>query len=105
LWMARDALSEAVNQEGAFNEAVVRLAYGANETAVIAALDDLLEPYGASGAYGRDEHISDAFISSEIEQLETMGRVLPPIFLLVAAFLVNVVISRLIATERDRKST
>ncbi len=101
LWMARDALSEAVNQEGAFNEAVVRLAYGANETAVIAALDDLLEPYGASGAYGRDEHISDAFISSEIEQLETMGRVLPPIFLLVAAFLVNVVISRLIATERN----
>lgn len=101
LWMARDALAEAVNQEGAFNEAVVRLAYGANEAAVTAALDDLLEPYGAAGAYGRDEHISDAFISSEIEQLETMGRVLPPIFLLVAAFLVNVVISRLIATERN----
>jgi len=101
LWMARDALSEAVNQEGAFNEAVVRLAYGASETAVISALDRLLEPYGAAGAYGRDEHISDAFISSEIEQLQTMGRVLPPIFLLVAAFLVNVVISRLIATERN----
>ena len=101
LFMGREALAEAVNQEGAFNEAVVRLAYGANEAAVVAALDELLEPYGAAGAYGRDEHISDAFISSEIEQLQTMGRVLPPIFLLVAAFLVNVVISRLIATERN----
>jgi putative ABC transport system permease protein len=67
---------------------------------VIAALDALLEPYGAPGAYGRDEQISDAFISSEIDQLRTMGSVLPPIFLLVAAFLVNVVISRLIATQR-----
>src|SRR5690606_18517907 len=101
LWMRRGVLADAVNQDGAFNEAVVRLAYGANEAAVVAALDALLEPYGAPGAYGREEHISDAFISSEIEQLETMGRVLPPIFLLVAAFLVNVVISRLIATERN----
>jgi putative ABC transport system permease protein len=101
LWMGRDALAEAVNQDGAFNEAVVRLAYGANETAVIAALDSLLAPFGAPGAYGREQHISDAFVNSEIDQLRTMGRVLPPIFLLVAAFLVNVVISRLIATERD----
>src|SRR5690606_38047468 len=93
LWMRRGVLADAVNQDGAFNEAVVRLAYGANEAAVVAALDALLEPYGAAGAYGRKDHISDAFISSEIEQLETMGRVLPPIFLLVAAFLVNVVIS------------
>jgi putative ABC transport system permease protein len=101
LWMSRDALAEAVNQDGAFNEAVLRLSYGANEEAVIRELDDVLAPYGAAGAYGRDQQISDAFVSSEVEQLRTMGNVLPPIFLLVAAFLVNVVISRLIATERD----
>ena len=101
LWMGRDALAESVNQQGAFNEVVVRLERGASEAAVIAALDALLEPYGAPGAYGRREQISDAFLSSEIDQLRTMGNVLPPIFLLVAAFLVNVVISRLIATERS----
>ncbi|MCI0516946.1 MAG: FtsX-like permease family protein, partial [Woeseiaceae bacterium] len=101
LWMGRDALAEAVNQDGAFNEVVVRLAYRANEDAVIARLDSLLAPFGAPGAYGREQHISDAFVSSEIEQLRTMGQVLPPIFLLVAAFLVNVVVARVIATERD----
>jgi putative ABC transport system permease protein len=101
LWMGRDALAEAVNQDGAFNEAVVRLAYGANEAAVVAALDALLEPYGAPGAYGREDQISDAFVQSEVDSLRTMSNVLPPIFLLVAAFLVNVVISRLIATERS----
>ena len=101
LWMSREALAEAVNQDGAFNDAVVRLAYGAGEAGVIAALDALLEPYGAPGAYGRDDQISDAFVQSELDSLRTMSKVLPPIFLLVAAFLVNVVISRLIATERD----
>ena len=41
-------------------------------------------------------------MTSEIDQLRTMGQALPPIFLAVAAFLVNVVISRLIATERAK---
>lgn len=100
LWMRRNALEQAVNQDQAFNEAVIRLSRGASEPAVIAALDRLLEPYGAPGAYGRADQISDAFVSSEIDQLTTMGRVLPPVFLLVAAFLVNVVISRLIAVQR-----
>jgi putative ABC transport system permease protein len=101
LWMRRSALAQAVNQDEAFNEAVARLSRDASEPAVIAALDRLLEPFGAPGAYGRRDQISDAFVSSEIDQLATMGRVLPPVFLLVAAFLVNVVISRAIAVQRS----
>jgi putative ABC transport system permease protein len=100
-WMGRNALAQSVNQDGAFTEAVVRVASGIDEDAVIDALDRILEPYGAPGAYGRDEQISDAFVSGEIDQLNTMGAILPPIFLLVAAFLVNVVVSRLVATERS----
>jgi putative ABC transport system permease protein len=100
-WMSRTALAQSINQDGAFNEAVVRLAPGVSEQEVIESLDRLLDPYGAPGAYGRDEHISDAFVSSEIDQLDIIGDILPPVFLLVAAFLVNVVISRLIATERS----
>lgn len=100
-WMGRTALAQSVDQDGAFNEAIVRLARGSDEAAVIDAVDAILEPYGAAGAYGRDEQISDAFVTGEIDQLDTMGDILPPIFLIVAAFLVNVVMSRLIATERS----
>lgn len=102
LWMSRDALGQASGQDGAFNEVVLRLNRGASEAAVIDALDRLLAPYGAPGAYGRDLQFSDIFLSSELNQLETMSRILPPIFLLVAAFLVNVVISRIIAVEREQ---
>jgi putative ABC transport system permease protein len=100
-WMGRNSLAQSVNQDGAFTEAVVRLAPGTDEASVIEELDRILEPYGAPGAFGREEQISDAFVSGEIDQLDVMGNILPPIFLLVAAFLVNVVISRLIATERS----
>lgn len=102
MWMDRQALEGAVDLDGAFNEVVLRLARGSPEAPVIDALDRLLEPYGAPGAYGRDENISDAFVSSELDQLRTMGDLLPPIFLLVAAFLVNIVVSRLIAVEREQ---
>lgn len=101
LWMRRATLAQAVNQDEAFNEALVRLSRDASEPAVISQLDRLLEPWGAPGAHGRADQISDAFISSEIDQLATMVRVLPPVFLLVAAFLVNVVVSRLIAVQRS----
>jgi putative ABC transport system permease protein len=100
-WMGRKELAQSVDQDGAFNEVAVRLSPGADEQAVIDALDRLFEPYGAPGAYGREDQISDAFVSGEIDQLDTMGNILPPMFLIVAAFLVNVVISRLIATERS----
>lgn len=102
LWMGRDALENAADLEGAFNEAVVRLSRGADPAPVAAELDRLLAPYGATGAYGRRDQISDAFLSSELDQLSTMGAILPPIFLAVAAFLVNIVISRLIAVEREQ---
>ncbi|MCW5724472.1 MAG: FtsX-like permease family protein [Maricaulaceae bacterium] len=100
IWMNRRALAQATNRDGAFNEVVVRLSRGANEAAVIAGLDRLLAPYGAPGAYGRRDQLSDSFVASEMDQLRTMGMVIPPIFLLVAAFLVNIVITRIIAVQR-----
>jgi len=102
LWMHRDPLAHAFDLDGAFNEAVLLTSGLEYEEALLEKLDQLLKRYGATGAYGRDQQISDQFLSNEIQQLETMGRLLPPIFLLVAAFLLNVVIGRLVDTEREQ---
>ena len=102
LWMNRDAVANAFDLDGAFNEAIILTSAGTDEDALIQRLDNLLKRYGATGAYGRDQQISDQFLTNEINQLETIGRILPPIFLLVAAFLLNVVVGRLIDTEREQ---
>ena len=99
-WMERDRLASAFNMEGAFNHVAIRLGPGTQERAVIDALDNLLEPYGALGAHGREDQLSNKILSQEINQQKTMSTVFPTIFLGVAAFLLNVVLSRQVATQR-----
>lgn len=101
-WMERERLASAFDMEGAFNHAALRLAPGASEEAVIDALDRLLEPYGSLDAHGRDEQNSHRILSQEINQQKTMATVFPAIFLGVAAFLLNVVLARQVATQRDQ---
>lgn len=101
-WLDRPALASAYNMDGAFNQLSVRLAPGATEGPLIDGLDRLLAPYGGTNAHGRDRHMSDVMLSSEIKQQKAMGTVLPSIFLAVAGFLLNVVLSRQIATQREQ---
>lgn len=101
-WMDRQALANAYNMDGAFNQVAVRLAPGATEGPVVDALDRLLAPFGGVSAHGRDRQMSHVMLSSEIEQQKAMGTVLPSIFLAVAGFLLNVVLGRQIATQREQ---
>jgi putative ABC transport system permease protein len=104
-WMDRQSLATAFDMEGAFNHAVLRLAPDASEPGVIAALDRLLDPYGSLGAHGRDEQISHRILNQEIAQQKTMATVFPTIFLGVAAFLLHMVLSRQVATQREQIAT
>ncbi|KPK27295.1 MAG: ABC transporter permease [Betaproteobacteria bacterium SG8_40] len=100
LWMGETALAAAFNMEGAFNDLALTLSAGAMEAEVIARLDDVLVRYGGLGAYGRDEQLSHRFISDEISQNRITSTYLPAIFLGVAAFLLHIVLSRLVALQR-----
>jgi putative ABC transport system permease protein len=102
VWMSREAMGPAFEMEGAFNDVVLALAPGASESDVIARLDRLLARWGGLGAIGRDDQISHRFLSDEIAQNRITGTVVPAIFLGVAAFLLNVVLRRLVATQRDQ---
>lgn len=102
LWLPRATLAAAAGMEGAFDEVSLALAPGARAPEVIAGLDRILAPYGGGGAYGRDRHVSHRFLSDEIAQLQTMAAVMPTIFLGVAAFLVSIVLARLVAAQRSQ---
>jgi putative ABC transport system permease protein len=101
VWMGREALGRAFDVDGAFNDVVFRLGPGANIRDTIFAIDERLARHGGRGAYGRDRMLSAQFLADELTSLRTMASILPPIFLLVAVFLLNVSLSRLVATERS----
>ena len=101
LWMGEKALAAAFDLEGAFNDVSLGLLRGTDPVGVIEALDAILERYGGIGAIPRKDQLSNWFLSNEIEQIQLLARILPAIFLAVAAFLTQMVLGRLIATQRS----
>lgn len=102
LYMPEDVLAPLFDRKDAFNNLVLRLMPGASEPAVLMAVDRLLAPYGGMAAYGRQHQMSYAFLDAELEQLAAMARIIPPIFLVVSAFLINIVLTRLVTLEREQ---
>ncbi len=101
-FMSQKALSSIYDLEGAFNSLVATTRKSADMTVVIDALDEILKPFGGTGAFEREDQTSHAFLDSELKQLRAMATVIPPVFLFVSAFLVNMIMSRLIALEREQ---
>lgn len=101
-WIDGQRMTEAFDMQGAFNQVSLRLHGGVAEPPVLTALDRLLEPYGSVGSVGRDRQLSTKIVSDELSQLKVMGTVLPSIFLAVAMFILNVVLSRQVATQRSQ---
>lgn len=102
LWMNRRALANAFGMDGAFNNAVFSLQAGADASPVIDGVDDLLARYGSIGAHDRDDQASHQFLSMELDQLRVMAVFLPTLFLGVAAFLLNVLMGRIVRTQRQQ---
>ncbi len=102
IWISRDTIERAFDMEGAFNNVTLSLSRGTNEAEVIRRLDSLLEEYGGLGAYGRVDQVSNHFVDNELAELQVSGTFVPAVFLLVTAFLLHLVLSRLVSTQRDQ---
>jgi putative ABC transport system permease protein len=105
LWMGQTDLAAAFDLQGAFNDVALTLMHGASEPEVIRQLDRLTARYGGLGAYGRADQPSHEFVENEMNELRGMARVVPAIFLAVAAFLLNVILSRLVGIQREQIAT
>jgi putative ABC transport system permease protein len=102
LWASEDAVASAFDMQGAFNDLAMTLAPGAAKAAIIEELDRLLTPYGGIGAYDRRELPSHRLLEDELAEQETLSIVMPAVFFGIAAFLLHVVLGRLIEAQREQ---
>jgi putative ABC transport system permease protein len=102
LYMERRALGAAFDMEGGFNDVSLSLVPGASPDEVIARLDRILQPYGGLGAVPRRLQMSHWTLDNELAQLQSFGVLVPAIFLGVAAFLLNVAMTRALAIQRPQ---
>ena len=102
LWMNRKAMEPAFDMTSAFNNVCLKISPAISEAEVISKVDALLQRYGGLGAGGRDEQISHRFLMDEIAQDRVTSIFIPTIFLAIAAFLLHVVLLRLVGTQRSQ---
>lgn len=102
IWMGRRGAAAAYGLRDSFNEALLALTPDAREAAVLAATDRVLARYGSTGAFALRDQRSNQFVSDEIAGLRAVSAGVPPIFLGVAAFLLYIVISRMVQAEREQ---
>ncbi len=102
IWMGREALAAAFDLESAFNDLTLTLLPVTSETTIIDQLDQRFEPYGGLGAYGRYDQVSHRFLSEDIAGLRGTATLVPAVFLGIAAFLLHILMARLISTQREQ---
>lgn len=105
LWMPKRQMEAAFNMEGAFNSLAIELRPRASVSEVIFQVDRLVEAFGGRGAFGRKDQESHRRLADEMHQMRSMAYVTPSIFLSVAAFLSNIVLSRLVNQQKEQIAT
>lgn len=101
VWASRRMMESAFDMKGAFNDVVIRLSAGAGADAVKQRVDALLKPWGGVPSFDRHDQPAARALEDEFNQLRTNATFFPLFFLVVAAFLLNVVLSRLVSSQRD----
>jgi putative ABC transport system permease protein len=106
-WVNQSLLEKRYDMKGAFNRISARIGSAAAGSTqdIVRRLKAELDKFGAVTVTGRDLQISHMYVNEELKQLQVQATILPVIFFLVAAFILNVVISRLIQTQRSEIAT
>jgi len=102
LYMPEDFLEKSADLDGACNQ-IVGMACDTREIALsnmLELLEEKLDPYGVVSTTPRSEQPSVKFLSEELKGLEATAAILPVVFFGVAALVLNVLITRMVAQQR-----
>jgi len=102
LWVPEKFAEDAKNMQAACNNIIGTLDDPAAAERVLDAAADILSAYGVYAKTSREHQISNRFISDEITGLGVQARVLPTVFLGVAALVIFIVLNRMVRNERTQ---
>ncbi|MFZ3231185.1 MAG: ABC transporter permease [Pseudobdellovibrio sp.] len=104
-WLRQKDLEELSGLTSAFNSLQIKVSNENSINEIKRQVDLILGPYGNIQSYDRSRQLSNLFVEDEIRQQKIMAIVMPSVFLAVAMFILNVIISRLIALDRAKIAT
>jgi ABC-type transport system, involved in lipoprotein release, permease component len=93
---------QLLNMEGQINQVLLQFSPGADQTQVIAAVHDILQPYGLIGSYPRKNQISHAVLQAKLDGIHSVAVYLPIIFLAMAVVIQLIILRRMVKTQRTQ---
>jgi putative ABC transport system permease protein len=106
-YIKRSYAEEVFDFDGATNQIVGQLdpAHREGPGEILRRMETMLEPYGVATSYALATQSSNQFLSDEIRGLGVFSRIMPAIFLAVAALVLNVLMVRLVDQQRTTIGT
>ena len=96
------SMEKLFSDERTFNELVFTMEPGTDFDKVKAELEVKINPYGLKSLIPREEQISHLLLSEELKGLVTMSKILPIMFLSIAAMILYITLKRLIEQQRGQ---
>ncbi|MEN6460441.1 MAG: FtsX-like permease family protein [Syntrophomonas sp.] len=93
---------QILDMSGQINQVLIEFNPGANQDQVVAAIKDILKPYGNLASYPRKDQLSHAMLQSELDGLRSVSTVLPVMFLAIAAAIQFVIQRRMVRIQRTQ---
>ncbi len=93
---------QLLNMPGQINQVLLEFSPGADQTQVIAAVTDILKPYGLLGSYPRKNQLSHAVLQAKLDGIHSMALFMPMIFLAMAAMIQFIILRRMVKSQRTQ---
>lgn len=100
LFMSENLMGPLLGYRDSYNELVITLTPRANVNDVADALEEALDRYGVQRLLKRDDIMSYKLMEEELNQVSAMARVLPTLFMSVAALIIYIVLSRTVKNDK-----
>ncbi len=99
-FMPLTSMEKLFPDQKAYNDIVFTLRPGADFEKVKTELEIKLKPYGLESLISRDEQTSHLLLSEELKGLVSMSKIMPIVFLTIAAVIMYITLKRLIEQQR-----
>ena len=100
LFVSEELLAGLTGYRDSYNELLITLNPEADSKIVADMLEDELDRYGLRRVIQRQDMLSYSMMEEELNQVRAMSRVLPVLFLSVAALIIYIVLSRTVKNDR-----
>lgn len=102
IYVAEDFAQTLLGYEGSYNEVLITVKdnYIHRIDTIIDEIEDYLDPYGVRRTVKRENQLSHSMMMQEVEQLDMMATAITLLFLIVAAVIINIMLSRIVKNDR-----